>query len=81
MDLEEYARQVRKGGQGQALEKLASSAQGERLLEKVDREALEKAARAGDMKALGGLMRDILATPEGRAFAAQVEKAVKRDGR
>lgn len=81
MDLEEYARQVHRNDRDQALEKLASSAQGERLLARVDREKLETAARAGDMKALGGLLRDILATPEGRAFAAQVEKAVKRDGR
>lgn len=81
MDLEEYARQMRQGSQGRKLEELASSSQGERLLAQVDREKLAKAAKAGDMKTLGALMRDILSTPEGRDFAARVEKAVARDGR
>lgn len=81
MDLEKYARQVREGKQGAALDDLARSESGARLAAKVDGEKLTQAAKAGDMNALGRMLQDILSTPEGKRFAAQVQKAVKPDGR
>lgn len=81
MDLEKYARQVRSGGQGKALDDLARSEAGAKLAAKVDGEMLTKAAKAGDMDALGKMLRDILSTSEGKSFADQVRKAVKQDGR
>ncbi len=81
MDLEKYARQVREGKQGAALDGLARSEDGARLAAKVDGEKLTQAAKAGDMDALGRMLRDILSTPEGKRFASQVQKAVKPDGR
>ncbi len=81
MDLEKYARQVREGDAGAALDSLARSRTGAELAAKVDGEKLTRAAQIGDMKALGQMLQGILATPEGKQFAAQVQKAVKRDGR
>ena len=81
MDLEKYARQVREGDAGAALDDLARSAAGAKLAAKLDGEKLTRAAKSGDMKALGQMLQGILATPEGKQFAAQVQKAVKGDGR
>ncbi|MCD8087003.1 MAG: hypothetical protein LUE22_00240 [Oscillospiraceae bacterium] len=79
IDLEKCARQVRQGKNGAALEKLVSSEVGAELAAKVDGERLTKAAQQGDAQALASMLKGILSTPEGRSFAAQVEKAV-RDG-
>lgn len=81
MDLEKFAGQVRQGQSGARLEALARSTEGEKLLQNLDRAEMERAAKAGDMKALGQLLQGVLATPEGRRFAAQVQKAVEKDGR
>ena len=81
MDLERYARQVRGGDKGAALDALARSADAGQVLAGLDKQALERAAKAGDMQALGRMLQDVLATPEGRRFAGQVEKAVRDSGR
>lgn len=81
MDLDRYARQVRQGDAGAALDALARSKDGEKLLAGLDTGRLEQAARAGDMKALGQLLQGVLSTPEGRRFAGQVQKAVEKGGR
>ncbi|MCD7749925.1 MAG: hypothetical protein LUH42_07725 [Oscillospiraceae bacterium] len=79
MDLEKYAQQVRQGKNAAALEKLASTEEGVKLAAQVDGERLTQAAQQGDMQALANMLKGILSTPEGKSFAAQVEKAV-RDG-
>ncbi|MCD8116101.1 MAG: hypothetical protein LUE21_03115 [Oscillospiraceae bacterium] len=76
-DLEEYGRQVRQGKNAAALEELASSEAGARLASQVDGEQLTQAVQQGDTQALASMLRLILSTPEGRSFAAQVEKAVQ----
>ena len=81
MNLEDYTKQVQSSDKGGALDRLARSEAGAKLAAKLDGESLEKAARAGDMQALSHMLKDILATPEGKNFAAQVQKAVKKDGR
>lgn len=80
INLEEYARQVRQGKNGAALEKLTTSEAGVKLAAKVDGERLTKAAQQGDAQTLADMLKGILSTPEGKSFAAQVEKAVQ-DGR
>ncbi len=80
LDLEKYARQVRAGDKDGGLEKLARSGTGKALLAHVDGERLEQAAKSGDIKTLSAMLRDILSTPEGRSFAAQVERTVKDRG-
>lgn len=81
MYLEEYAEELLKGSDRARLEELARSESGTKLAARFDGDAMESAARKGDMKALSSMLRDILATPEGKEFAARVQKAVKRDER
>lgn len=81
MDLEKYARQLREGKNADALQRAAESPAGEKLAARLDGARLEQAARTGDAQALSAMLWDILATPEGRQFAAEVEKAVGQDGR
>lgn len=81
MYLEDYAEDLLKELDRESLERLARSENGAKLAARFDGDAMESAARKGDMKALSSMLRDILATPEGKKFAAQVQKAVKRDER
>lgn len=81
MDLEQYAKKVRQGQTGGALDALARSRDAGQVLAGVDRDKLAEAAKAGDMQALGQILQGVLATPEGRRFAAQVQKAVRDSGR
>jgi phage-related tail fiber protein len=81
MDFEQYARQLRAGAGGQALEALTQSETGTKLAAQVDVKSLEAAAKAGDGQALAKLLQGVLATPEGQDFARQVQKAVGQDGR
>lgn len=81
MDLEKYAKQVRQGEKGGQLDQLARSTDGEKLLSGLDKQALEKAAREGDMRSLSRLLQGVLSTPEGKRFAQQVQKAVQDGGR
>lgn len=81
VDLEKYAEQLRQSEKAGALDALAHDPAGERLLAGLDRAAMERAAKAGDMKALGQLLQGVLATAEGRRFAEKVQKAVQNGGR
>lgn len=81
MDLEKYAKEWMQGETGDALKKLANSEAGARLAAHLNGAQIENAARTGDTKALTDILRGVLSTPEGKEFAQQVQKAVKRDGR
>lgn len=81
MDLEQYAKTVRSGDKGAALDALARSKDADRILAGLDKEKMARAAKDGDMQALGQLLQGVLATPEGRRLAAQVQKAVQDSGR
>lgn len=81
MDLDQAAKKVLAGKDTAALQKLTDSDAAARLAARFDGAAVERAAREGDGHALGELMRTILATPEGRRFAAEVQKAVGENGR
>ena len=81
MDLEQAARQLMAGKNGAALQQITQSQEGARLAARFDGAKLERAAQAGDTQALAALLKDVLSTPEGRSFAAQVQKAVDGHGR
>lgn len=81
MELEKYAKQWLQGENGDALKKLAESEAGAKLAARLDGGQIENAARTGDTKALADILKGVLSTPEGKSFAQQVQKAVKRDGR
>ena len=81
MDMEKYAKQLMQGKNGAALQKLTESDTGAKLAARFDGAAIEKAAKNGDSKALAAILKNVLSTPEGREFAAKVQKAVGGDGR
>lgn len=81
MDLEQEARKLQNGTGGDALKKLTQSGAGAALAAKFDGEAIERAARSGDSKALSQLLQSVLSTPEGAQFASEVQKAVSGGGR
>lgn len=81
MDLDRYIRELQSSGSAGALQKLTESDAGVRLAGQLDAEKLEKAAKQGDMQTLSAMLKTVLSTPEGRSFAAQVQKAVKNGGR
>ena len=81
MDLEKAARDLMNGKNGAALQKITESDQGAALVKKFDGAAIERAAKSGDSAALSMLLKQVLSTPEGASFAAQVQRAVKNGGR
>ena len=81
MDMDKYIQELKHGKSAETLKKLTESEAGARLASQVDVAKLEKAAKQGDTRTLSTMLQTILSTPEGRSFAAQVQKAVKDSGR
>ena len=63
-----------------AMRAVAQSAEAKKLMEGVDAAAVETAVKSGDTAALKGILANVLSTPEGRALAEKVRKAVGQDG-
>ena len=72
---EQFERELRGNG---ALRAAANSPEGQRLAERLDGNALQAAMAKGDTEALRSMLAQVLSTPEGRALAEQVQKAVKK---
>jgi hypothetical protein len=73
MDLEKVEKEL-KGNR--ELNALARSPEGKALAAGLDETALQKAVRQGDSAALQDILRRVLSTPEGKALAEKVRKAV-----
>ena len=72
MDLDRLERKLRTGGLGE----LANTPESRALGVQFDASELRDAAAKGDAAALQDILRRILSTPEGRALAEKVHKAV-----
>ena len=81
MDLEAYKRELMTKPGADRLKALAESEDTARLAAWFDGAALEEAARRGDGETLSRMLRELLATDEGRDFAVRVRKAMGKDGR
>ena len=75
MDLETLEREMR--GKA-AFRAAADSPEGRALAARLDDKALRDAARRGDGAALGDILQRVLSTPEGKALAEKVQKAVEK---
>ena len=73
MDLAQLKRELEKK---EALRSAVRSADGKELLREVDAAAAEQAVRSGDRAALANVFRKVIATPEGRALAEKIRKAM-----
>ena len=77
MDFAEWKKSLESSASMQAI---SESAEAKKLLQRVDASAVERAVKRGDTEALKGVLAQVLSTPEGRALAEKVQKAVRRDG-
>lgn len=76
-NLENIGRELERMGKGDAIKKLASSADGKRLSGMIDPQAVEKAARGGNAEELRSMLGKILETPEGKRLAENVKKMME----
>ena len=75
MDLEKLEKKLR-GNAG--LGALADTPEGRALAPQLDEAALRAAAKEGDTAALQDILRRVLSTPEGKALAEKVRRAVEK---
>ena len=73
VNFEEMERELRSKRE---LNAVAESPEGKKLAARIDSAALSDAARRGDTAALKSILGQVLSTPEGRALAEKVQKAV-----
>lgn len=76
-DLEKLGEQLCKSGKSDKLKSLADSADGKAVSRMVDSEAVQKAAKSGDMAALQNILRGVLSTDEGKRLAESLKKAME----
>ena len=75
-DLESLEREIRSSSAAEKLRQAAASAEGQRVLQSLDAEAVEKAAKSGDMQALKNILSGVLSTAEGRALAQKIKESL-----
>ncbi len=77
-DLEALGRELQRRGKTGELKKLADSADGKRLEQMLDGEAIRQAAQSGDQRAIRQVLGNILATEEGKRLAQQLKKLMEK---
>lgn len=75
-DLESLEREIKSSPAAEKLREAASSPEGQRVLKNLDADAVEKAAKAGDMQALRDILSGVLSTPEGQALAKKIRRSM-----
>ena len=73
MDLEKLQKELRNSA---GLNAAAESPEGRRTAQRINDAALREAVERGDTAALQKLLNEVLSTPDGRALAERVRKAV-----
>ena len=76
-DLEKLGEQLGKSGKSDKLKSIADSDAGRAVGRMVDAEAVQKAAKSGDMAALQNILRGVLSTDEGKRLAESLKKAME----
>ena len=74
MDFEKLEREIRSRT---ALNEAAESLEGQRLARNINADALREAVQRGDAAALKKMLNAVLSTPDGKALAERVQKAVR----
>ena len=76
-DLEKLGAELNRSGKGDKLKSLADSDDGKAIGRMVDASEVERAAKAGDMAALKGILSQVLSTDEGKRLADSIKKAME----
>ncbi len=71
-DLEDIGKMLQKSGKAPELRSIAESPEGKRLSGMLDANAVEKAAKSGDMEALRGILQQVMSTEDGKAIARKL---------
>ena len=76
-DFAQLGRQFQTGPMAESLKKAAASQEGQRVMRSLDADAVEKAAKQGDMQALKGILSTVLASSEGQALVRQLKQSLE----
>ena len=77
-NLEKLGQELQRRGKTEEIQRLAASADGQRLGKMLDAGAVERAAKSGDSAALEKLLSSVLSTDEGRRLAEQVRRMLQK---
>lgn len=70
-------RQLRESGKEDQVRAIAQSKDGQKLMQRLDADRVERAVQQGDSEALRGILAEVLRTSEGRRIAKQLEETMK----
>lgn len=76
-NFESIGRELERRGKTDTLKSIAESPDGQKLSRMLDSQAVEKAARSGDMNALRSMLTQVLSTDEGKRLAENVRKMMQ----
>lgn len=77
MDIEKITSELERIGKADKLRKLADSEDCRALGAKLNADELAKAVASGDSNAIGGILRQVLSTEEGKRMAQKINEAMK----
>ena len=70
-------RKLRESGKEDQVRAIAQSKDGQKLMQRLDADRVERAVQQGDSEALRGILAEVLRTSEGRRIAKQLEETMK----
>lgn len=76
-DFERIGRELERQGKAEKLKNIADSEEGKAISRMIDAEAVQKAAKSGDVAALKTILSQVLATGEGQRLAENLKKAME----
>lgn len=76
-NLEDMERRLVQSGKADKVKAIADSKDGQRLMEKIDSDKVERAVQSGDSEALRRILMDVLRTGEGQRIAKQLEQTMR----
>ena len=76
-NFEDMERRLERSGKGDAVRAIAASKDGQKLMEKLDTEKIERAVQTGDSDALRQILSEVLRTGEGRRIAKQLSDTMQ----
>ena len=77
-DLEDIGKMLQKSGKAPELRSIAESPEGKRLSGMLDANAVEKAAKSGDMETLRGILQQVMSTEDGKAIARKLGSMMEK---
>ena len=76
-NIEDMERRLQESGKADKVRAIADSRDGQRLMERLDTDRVERAVQSGDSEALRSILMDVLRTGEGRRIAKQLEETMR----